>query len=133
MKDDEMAAWIAGRLRALRKEKSLSVRGLARAAGITTEMASRAERNVKTPSVQTLAKLAEAMGVSLGEFFGGAAGGPKPPTRSSDAVAFLLQGVEGPARQHLVDGFRSIAKGVRVLTAAQRGPTLRATSARRRH
>lgn len=130
MRNEDIGAWVGERLRQLRTEKALSLRALAKRSGVTTEMASRAERSEKTPSVQTLAKLCEGLDVSLAEFFGGPAG-PRAPA-SLNGVVELLDGVERDARRQVLDGFKAIASGVRALSAARQaaevGPVLLAAS-----
>ncbi|MBL8956293.1 MAG: helix-turn-helix domain-containing protein [Myxococcaceae bacterium] len=66
---DDIERRVAQRLRELRVSQSLSLRQLALRAGLSAEMASRAERGIKAPSVHTLAKLCRGLGVSLAAFF----------------------------------------------------------------
>ncbi len=132
MRNDDIGAWVGRRLKALREERGLSLRELGRRAGVSTEMASRAERNAKTPSIQTLAKLCEGLDTSLSEFFGGEAG-PRAPA-SLDGVTELLDGVDRLARRQVLDGFKDIAKAVRRLSGATEPlPALKAASPRHRY
>jgi transcriptional regulator with XRE-family HTH domain len=104
MRNEDMGAWVATRLRELREAQGLSLRGLARRAGVTTEMVSRAEKNSKTPSVNTLARLCQGLGVSLAEFFGGE--GARKPAKVEGGLA--LTGVD--ERAHGTQMTSGIAK-----------------------
>jgi transcriptional regulator with XRE-family HTH domain len=55
--------------RRLRADRGLSVRALARAAGVSTETVYSVEHGKRQPSVRTLGKLAAALGVSIQELF----------------------------------------------------------------
>jgi transcriptional regulator with XRE-family HTH domain len=57
------------RLRTLRNERNMSMRALARASGLSTNALSMIERARTSPSVSTLYKLAEALGVPITAFF----------------------------------------------------------------
>ena len=57
------------RLRELRQERDLSMRALARLSGLSTNALSMIERGRTSPSVSTLYKLAEALGVPITAFF----------------------------------------------------------------
>lgn len=60
---------VGGRMRLQRMSRGLSVRALARNAGITAGALSQIENGKSSPTVSTLKKLLTAMGLSLGEFF----------------------------------------------------------------
>ncbi len=57
------------RLKELREAKGLSVRGLAREAGISTETVYSVEHGKRQPSVRTLGKIARALGVEAKDLF----------------------------------------------------------------
>ena len=59
------------RLRALREERSFSLRALARSAGMSANALSLIERGRTSPSVTTLSRLAEALRVPVTAFFRG--------------------------------------------------------------
>ena len=61
---------VGSRLRELRSERGLSIRGLARKSGLSANALSMIEREKTSPSVSTLYKLADAMGVPITAFFG---------------------------------------------------------------
>ena len=61
---------VGGRLRELREERSISMRGLAAKSGLSANALSMIERGKTSPSVSTLYKLSEAMGVDITAFFG---------------------------------------------------------------
>ena len=58
------------RLRELREERKVSMRGLAAKSGLSANALSMIERGKTSPSVSTLYKLSEAMGVDITAFFG---------------------------------------------------------------
>lgn len=58
------------RLRELRDERKISMRGLAAKSGLSANALSMIERGKTSPSVSTLYKLADALGVSITAFFG---------------------------------------------------------------
>ena len=57
------------KLRELRAAKGLSVRGLAREAGISTETVYSVEHGSRQPSIRTLGKIARALGVEARDLF----------------------------------------------------------------
>jgi len=60
---------VGKRLRELRQERSMSMRALARASGLSANALSMIERGRTSPSVSTLYKLADAMGIPITAFF----------------------------------------------------------------
>ncbi len=68
--DNELHSIDTGsRLRELRQERGLSLRALGRASGLSTNALSMIERGRASPSVSTLYKIAEALGVPITAFF----------------------------------------------------------------
>jgi transcriptional regulator with XRE-family HTH domain len=61
---------VARRLRQLRESEQISMRELARRSGLSANALSMIERGRVSPSVSTLYKIAEALGVSITRFFG---------------------------------------------------------------
>lgn len=61
---------VGGRLRELREARSISMRTLATRSGLSANALSMIERGRTSPSVSTLYKLADALGVPITEFFG---------------------------------------------------------------
>lgn len=61
---------IGERLRELREARNISMRNLATKSGLSANALSMIERNRASPSVSTLYKLADALGVSITSFFG---------------------------------------------------------------
>lgn len=61
---------VGGRLRQLREEHKISMRGLATKSGLSANALSMIERGKTSPSVSTLYKLADALGVDITAFFG---------------------------------------------------------------
>ncbi len=60
---------VGNRLRQLRQERDMSMRSLARASGLSTNALSMIERGRTSPSVSTLYKISEALGVPITAFF----------------------------------------------------------------
>ncbi len=61
---------VGDRLRELREENHISMRGLATKSGLSANALSMIERGKTSPSVSTLYKLADALGVDITAFFG---------------------------------------------------------------
>jgi transcriptional regulator with XRE-family HTH domain len=61
---------VASRLRELREARGISIRTLATKSGLSANALSMIERSKTSPSVSTLYKLADALGVSITAFFG---------------------------------------------------------------
>jgi transcriptional regulator with XRE-family HTH domain len=60
---------VGTRLRQLREEHNISMRGLATKSGLSANALSMIERGKTSPSVSTLYKLSEALGIPITEFF----------------------------------------------------------------
>jgi transcriptional regulator with XRE-family HTH domain len=71
-------ATLGKRLRALRERRKLSLRALTRQTGIATSFLSGLENGDTSVSVAKLKTILDALGTSLGEFFGAA---PEPPAK----------------------------------------------------
>jgi quercetin dioxygenase-like cupin family protein/DNA-binding XRE family transcriptional regulator len=69
-KSDAVSVDIGQRLRELREERNISMRRLALKSGLSANALSMIERGKASPSVSTLYKLADALGVSITAFFG---------------------------------------------------------------
>jgi transcriptional regulator with XRE-family HTH domain len=70
---DEVSAdrSVGQKLRQLRKARGRSLKELSDEAGISTSFVSQIERGLSSPSVRTLVRLADVLGVSMGELFNG--------------------------------------------------------------
>ncbi len=68
---EAMSVDVASRLRDLRESRGISMRTLATKSGLSANALSMIERGRTSPSVSTLYKLADALGVSITAFFGG--------------------------------------------------------------
>lgn len=68
---------LGGILRRLRSHAGLSLNALAASSGVSAGLLSQIERGNGNPSYNTLIKLAQALGVGVGEFFGGSDPEPK--------------------------------------------------------
>jgi transcriptional regulator with XRE-family HTH domain len=67
--NDAVSVNIGDRLRSLREERNISMRSLATRSGLSANALSMIERGKASPSVSTLYKLAEALGISITSFF----------------------------------------------------------------
>jgi len=67
---DATSVNVGGRLRQLREERNISMRWLATKSGLSANALSMIERGKTSPSVSTLYKLADALGVDITAFFG---------------------------------------------------------------
>jgi transcriptional regulator with XRE-family HTH domain len=63
--EDKIAAQVAKAIREQREGRGLTLRALAARSGVSSSMISDIERQAKSPTIATLAALAEALGVSL--------------------------------------------------------------------
>src|SRR5512143_3973441 len=68
--NDAVSVNVGERLRELREARNISMRTLATRSGLSANALSMIERGKTSPSVSTLYKLADAMGVSITAFFG---------------------------------------------------------------
>lgn len=59
---------IGKKIRDLRKDKNLNISDLAEIAGVSPGLISQIERNIVTPSIVSLWKIAQALDVSVGDF-----------------------------------------------------------------
>ena len=66
---DAVSVNVGGRLRVMREERGLSIRALARASGISANALSMIERGKSSPSVSTLYKVTDALGVPITTLF----------------------------------------------------------------
>ncbi|MCL4530737.1 MAG: helix-turn-helix domain-containing protein [Chloroflexi bacterium] len=67
---DAVSVDVGQRLKELREERRMSIRGLATRSGLSANALSMIERGKTSPSVSTLYKLSDALGVPITEFFG---------------------------------------------------------------
>ena len=67
---DAVSVNIGERLRELREARNISMRALATKSGLSANALSMIERGKTSPSVSTLYKLADALGISITSFFG---------------------------------------------------------------
>ena len=68
--DNAVSVNVGTRLRSLREERKISIRGLARKSGLSANALSMIERGKTSPSVSTLYKLADALELPITTFFG---------------------------------------------------------------
>ena len=73
----EKRSALAARVRALRQERGVTLAALAADTGVTKGFLSQVERGIKAPSISTLMRIAQMLGVTVGELFDGE-GKPDP-------------------------------------------------------
>lgn len=95
---------LGARVRALRKERELSQRGLAEQAGLSPNAISLIERDEISPSVATLQRLATALRVRMAYFFDSPAGAQVIHTRRGRRPAITNKGVTIEATGLRLDG-----------------------------
>jgi transcriptional regulator with XRE-family HTH domain len=97
---------IGRKVRELRMERELSVRTLAARAGFSPSFISQMEADTVSPSIASLEKVAEELGVSLGQFFSSLESAPREVVRkaerpkhesgwSKSTIALLVDGAPG--------------------------------------
>jgi transcriptional regulator with XRE-family HTH domain len=104
---------LGARVRALRRERGLTLKGLGKKAGLSHPFLSQVERGLARPSVGSVERIAAALDVSVARLWS--------PSRTGEAVEVVRSG----------DGERD-AHGLRGLGGAPGGPVLREWSARNR-
>src|SRR3712207_879881 len=60
---------VGARLRSLRRERGLTIEQVAQATGLTKGFISQLERDTTTPSLSSLARICDALGVRMGDVF----------------------------------------------------------------
>ena len=102
---EAMSINIGDRLRELREARNISMRTLATKSGLSANALSMIERGRASPSVSTLYKLAEALGISITSFFGTDAERKQVVFLKSDErarVSFTRGIFEGLGGEHFV-------------------------------
>lgn len=92
---------IGPRVKALRKLKGMTVEELAGVVAVNKAHISRIERNLKAPSIATMAKLADALGVTIGHLMGETADRNEIKITRGDALAARLDAGEESVHQYL--------------------------------
>jgi len=121
MRPDQVATFVATRLKALREARGYSLRKLAHRSDITPEMLSRAERSERVPSIETLARVCAGLEMSLSDFFDE---GDRPATPER-GLGGALGELEPRAREHFLDAIRFIERGAQALATPTATPQRR--------
>ncbi|MGE5463971.1 MAG: helix-turn-helix domain-containing protein [Syntrophothermus sp.] len=103
--NDAVSVNIGERLRELREARNISMRTLAARSGLSANALSMIERGKASPSVSTLYKLADALGISITSFFASATERQQVVFLKSDArtrVSFSRGVFEGLGGEHFV-------------------------------
>ena len=104
---------LGARVRALRRERGLTLKGLGRLAGLSHPFLSQVERGLARPSVSSVERIAAALDVSVARLWS--------PPRQGDAVRLIRR-----------DEVQADAQGMRELPGDPGEPVLREWSARGR-
>ena len=92
---------IGPRVKALRKLKGMTVEELADGIAVNKAHISRIERNLKSPSIATMAKLANALGVTIGHLMGETSDSDEVKITRGDALAPRIDAGEEGLHQYL--------------------------------
>ena len=77
------------RIRSLRQARRLTLRDVADRAGVTESFLSQVERDVTSPSIATVQRIARALDLSIAQLFAEEpATGPRGPARGATPVAY---------------------------------------------
>ena len=98
---DDAIALIGGRIRNLRKMRSMSLRALAESTGISMSMLSLVERGKASPSIGTLMAICSALEVHMGDLLAPALVKVEPVSRVAEQSVFRTK--EGVQRRILRD------------------------------
>jgi transcriptional regulator with XRE-family HTH domain len=132
IRDRETLGHLGGRIRLLREERGLSQEKLAERAGLTSKFLGEVERVETNPSTTSIARLAAALSVSVGDLF--AAGDhllPVPTTQldqvqeSYRSLGLAIEGLRSP------DGSVTNGAGARSAAAAAPAPRHRSRTRKR--
>lgn len=111
---------VAQRIRSIRTEKGLTLEEVARLTGFTKSLISKIENNKVSPPVSTLATIARALNVSLGDFFGSAEAEALKIGRRAERLDYKAEGFDsGPNVQSLIGGFRRQRMEPLIITIAE--------------
>ncbi|MGE5404036.1 MAG: helix-turn-helix domain-containing protein [Candidatus Saccharibacteria bacterium] len=98
---------IAQRIRQIRNEKELTLEEVARRTGFTKGLLSKIENNKVSPPVSTLAKIARALDVSLGDLFSAADAQPIKIVRKAERQRYHPESSPGgQSVETLISGFQ---------------------------
>ncbi len=120
-----IGARVAARIAQLRKARGWSMRELARRSGLPPESISRAERGLNEPSVTSLDKICEGLGIDLPEFFAFAKRPRLEVVAREEEIQHavdLLRAADSGARRRMVGALDALC------TEASGKPAGRATS-----
>lgn len=97
---------IARRIKAIRTEKGLTLDELARLTGFTKSLLSKIENNKVSPPISTLATIARALEVSLGDFFSAADMELIKIVRGNERISYHPENLPlGQKIENLISGF----------------------------
>ena len=109
---------IGRRVHAIRRARRLTQRAVALRAGVAEPFLSRIENDHAEPSLSTLARLAEALGVSLGDFLNTKPSGFKPPCPVSQSGRCIAELIYQPGPRSAPEGERYTPRQIRLLRLA---------------
>lgn len=120
-----MSGTLGERIKALRLERELQQRQLAEKAGLTPSMVSQIESGRLTPSLNTLGKVAGALGVPIAALFDGQPSGSIHVTRKKD---YPVVSFDGAAERWSVLGAGLFQGKIRAVVSTLDGKTRGITS-----
>jgi transcriptional regulator with XRE-family HTH domain len=110
---DARAMFVGADLRARRQERGLSVRALAREAGVSPSLISQIENGRTNSSLQTLSSIVAALGLSLPELLGEPAAPARVDGPEASPRAPRSGSIEGPVLRRRERRVIDLASGVR--------------------
>ena len=115
----QAAKALANGMKRLRRRLGMTQAQLAEAANLHTQYVSQVEREVRSPTMTTIDRVAEALGVTAAELFAiGEGRRPSPPAEAGEVVEALLSTWSGGDQARLV----AILRELHAMTgAAKRG------------
>lgn len=113
---------VGGQVRHLRTQSRLSVRSFAARSGFSPSFISQIERGQVSPSIASMEKIAQALGVTLGEFFmGGAKGAGGQLVRVADRQGLSSAWSKGEIEAVTRPGFKMEAVVVTLMPGGRSG------------
>lgn len=106
------------RIHTIRRSRRLTQKAVALRAGLAEPFLSRIENDHAEPSLSTLERLADAMGVSLGDFLNTKPSGFKPPCPVSQSGRCIAELIYQPGPRSAPEGERYTPRQIRFLRLA---------------
>jgi len=114
---------VGSKIRELRRKKSMTIEELAFKSGVHNNYLGDIERGTRNPSIESLVKIANGIGVDIGEIFKGSAGGTvvsaRKSIRNDDAyklsrsITALLKDKSPESRRFIVGMVKKLSKKIK--------------------